>query len=496
MGRAGQGSRRATDDRDPRGRKPMSAMIQTDLAVIGGGSGGLAVAAGAAQMGARVVLVEQAAMGGDCLNVGCVPSKSLIAAAEAAQAIRVAGRFGVNGHAPAVDFAGVHAHVHGVIAAIAPHDSIERFESLGVTVLKATARFTGPREIMAGETPIRARRLVIATGSRPAVPPIPGLEDVAYLSNETIFELTDRPDHLIVVGGGPIGLELAQAHRRLGAHVTVLEKAALLPKDDAQAVAVVRARLLEEGIDVREGVDVTHVAPEGNGIAATVTGPAGETRIVGSHLLLATGRRPNIEGLDLERAGIACTAKGITVDAGLVTSNRRVYAIGDVAGGPQLTHLAGHHASVVVKSALFRLPARVETRAVPWVTFTDPELAHVGLTEAMAAEQGRAVRTVAWSFAQNDRAQAQRTTEGFVKLVVDGGGRVLGATIVGAHAGELISTWVLAVQERIKLAKLAQMIVPYPTLSEAGKRAAGSWFTPTLFSPRMRWLVRLLQRLG
>ena len=365
----------------------MADPITTDLCVIGAGSGGLAVAAGAVQMGADVVLVEKGKMGGDCLNYGCVPSKSLIAAGKAAQAVRSAARFGVNGHEPAIDFLAVHDHVKGVIAAIAPHDSEERFAGLGVKVLRAHARFTGPQEIDVAGQRVRARHFVVATGSSPALPPVPGLAEAPHLTNETIFDLTERPEHLIVLGGGPIGCELAQAQRRLGAKVTVLELFAILPKDDPAAVAVVRRRLLEEGIDLHEHAEVKAVARDGNGVAVTVGGGGREQRIVGSHLLVAAGRRANVDGLGLEAAGVAYSAKGITVDARLRTSNKRIYAIGDVAGGLQFTHMAGYHAGIVIRNALFKLPAKVDTRAVPWVTYTEPELAQVGATEPMAKEQ-------------------------------------------------------------------------------------------------------------
>jgi pyruvate/2-oxoglutarate dehydrogenase complex dihydrolipoamide dehydrogenase (E3) component len=474
----------------------MAEPIRTDLCVIGAGSGGLAVAAGAVQMGARVVLIERGKMGGDCLNYGCVPSKSLIAAGRAAHAIRTAGRFGVNGHEPAIDFLGVHDHVKGVIAAIAPHDSQERFERLGVEVVRAHARFVGPQEVEADGRRIRARRLVIATGSSPAVPPIPGLAEVPHLTNETIFDLTERPEHLIVIGGGPIGCELAQAYRRLGARVTVLELFSILPKDDPDAVRVVRDQLCAEGIDLREHVEVADVAREGNGIAVTVKDAGAARRITGSHILVAAGRRANVDGLDLEVAGIEYSPKGIKVDARLRTSNKRVYAIGDVAGGLQFTHVAAQHAGVVIKNALFRLPAKADDRAVPWVTYTDPELAHVGLTEALARDRGVAVEAVSWAFKDNDRAQAERETTGFAKALVDRRGRIHGATIVGERAGELIQPWVLAIANGIRIGALAQFIAPYPTLGEVSKRAAGSYYTPKLFSERTRKLVRLLMRFG
>jgi pyruvate/2-oxoglutarate dehydrogenase complex dihydrolipoamide dehydrogenase (E3) component len=472
----------------------MAGAVRTDLCVIGAGSGGLAVAAGAVQMGAKVVLIEQGKMGGDCLNYGCIPSKSLLAAARAAHVIRTAGRFGVNGHQPEIDFPAVHDHVKGVIAAIAPHDSEERFERLGVEVIRAHARFVGPREVEADGRRIRARRFVVATGSSPAVPPIAGLADVPHLTNETVFDLTERPEHLIVIGGGPIGCELAQAHRRLGARVTILEMFSILPKDDPDAVRVVRDQLRAEDIDLREQIEVRSVARDGNGIAITIRQADIEQRITGSHVLVAAGRRANVDGLDLEAAGIEYGPKGIKVDAHLRTSNRRVYAIGDVAGGPQFTHMAAYHAGVVIKNVLFKLPAKVDDRAVPWVTYTEPELAHVGLTELLARERGLAVDALRWAFEDNDRAQAERATAGFAKALVDRRGRIHGATIVGERAGELIQPWVLAIANGIKIGALAQFIAPYPTLGEVSKRAAGSYYTPKLFSDRTRKLVRLLLR--
>ncbi len=474
----------------------MTDIVHTDLCVIGGGSGGLSVAAGAAQMGVKVVLIEKGKMGGDCLNTGCVPSKALIAASHAATQIRRGGRFGVNGHEPEIDFLKVHDHVHGVIAAIAPHDSVERFEGLGVDVIQGAARFTGPREVEVGGRRIGARRFVIATGSSPASPPIPGLDHVPYLTNETVFDLDQRPEHLIVIGGGPIGIELAQAHRRLGARVTVLEGLSILGKDDPDAVEVVRRRVIDDGIDLREGVMIKTVARRGNGIALTIENGGADERFAGSHLLVAAGRRANVDGLDLEAAGIRYSPKGIEVDKRLRTTNKKVFAIGDVAGAYQFTHMAAYHAGIVIRNALFHLPAKVDYAAVPWVTYTDPELAHVGLGEGEARERlGDDIRVLKWSFAENDRAQAERETDGLIKIVVGRKGRILGATIVGAHAGELILTWVLAVQESLKVGAIANLIAPYPTLSEVSKRAAGSYYTATLFSERTRRLVGAFQRL-
>ena len=499
----------------------MSDKLTADLCVIGGGSGGLAVAAGASQMGAKTVLVEAGRMGGDCLNYGCVPSKSILAAAHHAQAHRTSARFGVNGSEPKVDFQAVHDHIHGVIAGIAPHDSVERFEGLGVTVLQAKAAFVGPGEIMAGNRHVQARRFVVATGSSAMVPPVPGLEEVPYLTNETVFELTETPEHLVVVGGGPIGLELAQAFRRLGAKVTVVEMFRALAKDDPEAAAVVVTRLRREGVEILENTKVHSVAKlvrNGNGsapgVAVTVEEPGadvgadgdseggGRRVIQGSHLLVAAGRSPNVKGLGLEAAGVAYDGKGIKVDPRLRTSNKKIFAIGDVAGGYQFTHMAGYHAGIVIRNALFRLPAKVDYRAVPWVTYTDPELAQVGLTEAQALNgdgggggQGD-VRILRWRFEENDRAQAERETEGFIKVVTSRRGRVLGATIVGARAGELLLPWSLAVQQKQKIGAIANLIAPYPTLSEVSKRAAGSFYTDALFSERTRKVVRFLSRFG
>lgn len=472
--------------------------VKADIAVIGAGSGGLSVAAGAAQMGADVVLIEKHKMGGDCLNTGCVPSKSLLAAGHTAELVRGSGAFGVNGHEPDIDFARVNRHVHDVIESIAPHDSMERFEGLGVRVIKAAARFESPTRVEAAGYRIDAKRFVIATGSSAALPPIPGLGQVPALTNESIFDLTERPEHLIVIGGGPVGAEMAQAHCRLGSRVTILEAFSLLGKDDPEAIQVVRRRLQEEGVDIRESARIARVEPRGNGVAVILGAEGqGEESLEGTHLLVAAGRRPNVDGLDLEAAGVACSPQGIQVDKRLRTTNKRIFAIGDVAGGYQFTHMAGYHAGIVLRNALFRIPAKVKYHAVPWVTYTDPELAHVGTTEAAARqEQGDAVRVLRRSFEDNDRARAERATDGFIKVVVGGKGRILGATIVGRHAGELILPWVLAIDRGLKIGAMANVIAPYPTLGEVSKRVAGSYYTDALFGEKTRKLVRFLQRFG
>ena len=466
--------------------------IDTDICVIGAGSGGLSVAAGAVQMGARVVLIEAGEMGGDCLNAGCVPSKALIAAAKAAEAQRKGFR-GIAPVEPQVDFGAVKDHVAAVIAQIAPVDSQERFEGLGCTVIRAFARFTGPKEVEAGGTIVRARRFVIATGSRPFVPPIPGAEATPYLTNETIFDLRDRPGHLIVIGGGPIGVEMAQAHRRLGCEVTVIEGAKVLGREDPELAAVVIEALRAERIRLIEGQPVVRLGGT-PGAVEVVLGDG--TTVTGTHILMAVGRKVALDGLDLDKAGIAHTPKGVTVDNRLRSTNRRVFAVGDAAGGLQFTHVAGWHAGIVIRQAVLGLPAKADPRALPRATFTEPELAHVGLTEAEArAAHGDALTVIRADFHHNDRAMAEGKAKGFAKVMVVKG-RPVGASIVGPQAGELIGVWALALSARLKMSAIAGMVAPYPTLGEVSKRAAGAYFSPKLFdNAALKWMVRLVQRL-
>jgi pyruvate/2-oxoglutarate dehydrogenase complex dihydrolipoamide dehydrogenase (E3) component len=468
-------------------------LIETDICVIGAGSGGLSVAAGAAQMGARVVLIEGGRMGGDCLNYGCVPSKALLAAGKAAQAQRRGAGFGVTPGAPEVDFAAAMDHVRATIAAIAPHDSEERFTGLGVRVIRDWARFTSPTEVATAAHRIRARRVVLATGSSPMVPPIPGLDTVPYLTNETIFEQRDCPRHLLIVGGGPIGLELAQAHRRLGAAVTVIEAATALGREDPEAAALVLDALRAEGVEIVEGAAVERVGGRPGAIELQVRGG---TVFPGTHLLIAVGRVPNIDRLELQAAGIESTGAGVTVDARLRTSNRRVHAIGDVAGLGQFTHLAGYHAGVVIRSILFGLPAKARADHIPRVTYTDPELAQIGPTEAEArAAHGAALRVIRLGMEANDRALAEGHAAGFIRLMVLRG-RPLGVTIAGPGAGEMIAPWALMIANRMKLSALAGTVLPYPTLSEMSKRAAGAYFSPKLFdNPWVKRFVRGVQKL-
>ena len=475
----------------------MPELLKPDICVIGAGAGGLSVAAAAAAFGASVVLVEKGEMGGDCLNAGCVPSKSLIAAAKHARAIARAASFGLSTQPLEVDFGKVGKHVHDVIAAIAPNDSKERFTGLGVRVIEGSARFKNRKTVTVGEgIEIRARRFVIATGSSPSLPPIPGLATTPHLTNETVFDLVARPEHLVVIGAGPVGLELAQAFHRLGAPVTVLEAARPLAHEDPECVQAVLDQLGREGVDLRSPVEVVRVETAESKIAVVVRDAGGEQTILGSHLLVATGRRANTQELGLKEARVTTNERGILVDDGLKTANKRVYAVGDVVGDLQFTHVANYHAGIVIRNVLFRQPAKVNDDVIPRVTFTDPELAHVGLTEAEARQRGIKFRVLRWPFHENDRAQAERTTGGHIKVVTDRKGVVLGATIVGAGAGEMIAAWTLAVTQGLNVRAFAGIVMPYPTLAEIGKRAAITYFTPSLTSSWVRRIIGLLRRFG
>lgn len=465
--------------------------IKTDICIIGAGSGGLSIAAGASQMGADVVLIEGHKMGGDCLNYGCVPSKALIAAGKQAYAMGRGADLGVAPVVAQVDYAAAKDHVQKVIDTIAPVDSQERFEGFGVNVIRAFGRFISPTEVQAGNTVIKARRFVIATGSSPFVPPIPGLEEVTYYTNENIFDLRTRPDHLIIVGGGPIGMEMAQAHHRLGAQVTVVEGAKAMGKDDPELAAILLDRLRGEGINIIEGAQVERVSRAGE--AVTVHTPKGD--ITGSHLLMAVGRKVNIDRLDLDQANVDHD-RAVKVGTDLRSvSNRRVYAVGDAAGGLQFTHVAGYHAGVVIRSALLGLPSKQRTDHIPWATYTDPELAQVGLTEAQArGKHGDRLEVVRFPYHENDRAIAEGKTAGLIKVMVVKG-RPVGASIVGALAGELISMWAMAIANNMKMSAIAGTVLPYPTIAEINKRAAGAYFSPRLFdSALVKRAVGVVQR--
>lgn len=465
--------------------------IETDICILGGGSGGLSVAAGAVQMGADVVLCEGKKMGGDCLNYGCVPSKSLIESSRVQAKINEASNYGIYVNDVSVDFEKVNAHVKNVINTLYQHDSVERFESLGVKVIQSHGHFINSHLVQAGQYQIKARYYVLATGSSARILPLPGIDEVSYYTNETIFDITQTPDHLIVVGGGPIGTELAQAFQTLGAKVSIVEAAPrILGIADPECTEPVKKQLRQDGVSVYEKANIDFVKPIDQQIEMAITIDDQSFKLHGSHLLLAAGRTPNIQNLKLDQAGIDHSNKGIQVDKRLRTNRKHIYAIGDIATPYQFTHTAGYHAGIVIRNILFKLPSKVDYSALPWVIYVNPELAHVGLGIKEAEKQG--ARILKLEYASNDRAQAGLHTNGLIKIAVSRKGYILGATITGENAGELISQWTLAIANQLKLKHMASVIMPYPTLSELNKSVAGSYFTPTLYSEKVKKFVRFI----
>ena len=466
-----------------------------DLCVIGAGAAGLSVASAGAQLGLSVVLFEKDEMGGDCLNTGCVPSKALIAAANAAHAMRHNARLGIANVEPVVDWNKVRGHIDGVIATIAPIDSQERFEGLGCTVIREHAKFVDSKTVESDTTRIKARRFVVATGARAAVPPIPGLAETPFLTNETVFAQDTLPESLIVLGGGVIGVELGQAFARLGTKVTIVEAFTILGPQEPEAIALVRTSLAEDGVIVLEGKKAVGVV--GDATSVCVTLEDGQF-VMAQRLLVAIGRAARVENMGFEAAGISFSPKGVETDDRLRSlSNRRVWALGDIAGKEQLTHAAGFHASVFVRNALFKAPATASVAYMPSVAYCDPEVARIGMTEAKAREQfGTTVTVTRADFDDNDRAQTERATLGFCKLIIAKGGKILGATIVGEGAGEAIQLIGLVMANKKGVGAITSLIAPYPTRSEIVKRAAGAYYTPNLFSKRTRMIVRFLQKLG
>lgn len=457
----------------------MAANDHYDLVVIGGGAAGLVTAGGAAQLGARTLLVERHRLGGECLYTGCVPSKALIAVA----ARRHSGA--------KLGWDDARAAIARSISTIEPHDSPERFRGFGVDVVFGEARFTDRDKLAIGDRIVTARRFVIATGSDAAVPPIAGLADLPYLTNDTVFDLPELPQHLIIIGGGVIGCELSQSFARLGAKVTIVDIGNLLPNDDPEAVAVVRRQLSMDGVEFHEKVGIAAVAAVAGSIRMTL---ADGTGIDGSHLLVAAGRRARMTGFGLDLAGVATAPAGIMVDKYLRTSNRRIFAIGDCRAGPRLTHAADQDARTVIQNALFPFRKATDYSALPAATFTDPELAQVGLTEARARQAHPEVAVFRHDFDHNDRSVAEGDMRGFVKIMAVGN-KVVGMTIVGAHAGELLALASFAVAGKLSLSDLANRTFAYPTLSEAIRFAAELPGQARLFTPMMQRLTRFFQKL-
>jgi len=469
------------------------AKPEFDLVVIGGGAGGLVVAAGGVALGAKVALVEKHKLGGDCLWYGCVPSKTLLKSARIAHEMRHADRWALDPAPPQPDLARVMTRVAGVIESIEPNDSPERFRGLGVDVIFGAGRFVDPKTFEVDGRRLTAKAFVIATGSRPAVPKIPGLDATPYLTNETLFDLREPVPSLLVAGAGPIGCELAQAFRRLGSDVTVVDMAAqFLPREDSDLAAVVAEALAAEGVRHHLGASVTGVSGRKGEVRISLRDAGGApTEIAGSHLLLALGRVANVEGLGLDAAGVELNGGRIIAGAGLRTTNPHVYVIGDAAGGAQFTHLAEHHAGIVLRQAIFRMRWAKPSPVVPWCTFTDPELARVGLSETEAKARGVPHRIYRFPFGDIDRARAEGETAGLAKIVTDSKGKLLGAAIAGAHAGELIAEYVLALAQGMNAKDLTAIIHAYPTLAQINRRVADQRLKEGLTPAAKTWIQRL-----
>ena len=462
-----------------------------DVIVIGGGAAGLTAAGGCALFGLDVALIEAGAMGGECLNNGCVPSKALITAAKRAAEAREESRFGVTLAPPQVEWAGVRAHIEHAIAEIAPHDSQGRFEEMGCEVIRDWARVTGKHSVEVAGRTLTAPRIVVATGSKPFVPPIPGLDGVSYLTNENLFELDELPGHLVVIGGGVIGMEMAQAFRRLGSEVTVIEPHLPMGRDDPENVAFVVETMEAEGVRFVQGKAKT---VSGGAGAIEVAVDSGET-IGGTHLLVAVGRKANASGFGLEELGVAMGRNGIVTDARRRTSIKSIYAIGDCRDGPRLTHVSGYEGSNVALEITLGLPAKVDYSALPWCTYTEPEVAQIGLTEAEAREKhGDAVTVITEGFDHNERAIAEGQTKGRLKVVFKGK-KVLGASIVGKNAGELLLPFSQLITGKASSFAMGSAIISYPTRSEITKAAAFAAWEPTVFGSLPKKYAGLVAKL-
>lgn len=469
-----------------------------DVGILGGGAAGLTVASGAAQFGAKTILIEKEdKLGGDCLHFGCVPSKTLIRSAEVWNLASRAEEFGLPALAlPQVDLGQVMDRVAAVIAKIQPHDSPERFCKLGAETVFGQPLFEDEHVVSVNDRRISAKNWVIATGSRPALPPIEGLENVNYWTNETLFKQRELPSKLLVLGGGPIGIEMAQAFQRLGTAVTVVEyNGQIMGPEDADMAAVVQQRLEGEGMTIRFDTKAVKVEQVGQTIRLTVipaSGEGPEEILEADALLVATGRRPNVDGLNLEAAGVKYGPRGIPTTQRLRTNQPHIYACGDINGKLPFTHVAGYEGGIALTNIVMHLPRKADYTKVPWCTYTDPEVASIGLNEKRAQADGVEYQVLTETFADNDRALAEGETEGQIKLLLSPKGKVLGCQIAGHSAGELIHEWIAAINGGVKLSTMAGAIHTYPTLAEINKRVAGSYYSDKLFSDRTRSVLKLL----
>ncbi|WAH42425.1 dihydrolipoyl dehydrogenase [Alicyclobacillus fastidiosus] len=470
-------------------------MDRYDLTVIGGGSAGLTIASGAASFGARVALIEKDKMGGDCLNYGCVPTKALIRSATVAATVRQSEKYGIKISGLEVDFSAVVGRMRQVVNKIAEHDSPERFRSMGVDVLLGQAEFKNANELRIGDNTISSKKIVIATGSRAAVPPIPGLSETGFITNVEALQLDALPKSLVILGGGPIGLEFAQVFARLGASVTVIEMfPQLLPREDAEAAEIVRGSLVNEGIHFMLGSKVVQAKARENGKVVVVEKDGNQVEVACEEIFVATGRQPNVEIPGLHTIGIETGKTEIVVDSNLRTSVPHIFAAGDVKGGLQFTHVAGYEGKVVVRNTLFPIKQHVDYRFVPWTIYTDPEIAHVGLTEREARDRNGQVYVYTAPFQEVDRAVIDGEAEGFVKVVADKKGRIIGAHVVGEHAGELIQELVFAMHQQIPIGKISEVIHAYPTKVEGLRKAADMYWKERLFDGGMASMLKKISR--
>lgn len=470
-------------------------MDRYDLIVIGSGSAGLTVASGAASFGARVALIEKEKMGGDCLNYGCVPTKALIRSASVAATARQGEKYGIKTASIEIDFASVMERMRRVIHKIAEYDSPERFRSMGVDVILGGAEFHNANEMRIGNHVISSKKTVIATGSRPAIPMIPGLAKTGFLTNIEALQLDELPKSLAIIGGGPIGIEFAQIYARLGVKVTVIQKShRILPREDAEAVEVLQHSLIADGVQFLVNSHVIQVGKREMTKIVEVDHAGEQLEIPCEEILVATGRKPTIEIPGLQNIGVKVSKAGIVVNSHLATSVPHIYAAGDVKGGLLFTHVAGYEGKVVVRNTLFPFKQRVNYRVVPWTIYTDPELAHVGLTEKEANEQYAHVHVFTEPFHEVDRAVIDGQSEGFVKVITDKKGQILGAHVVGKHAGELIQELVFAMHHKLSIGKISEVIHAYPTKVEGLRKTADMYWKKRLFEGRMASMLKAVSR--
>lgn len=479
-----------------KGLEPAFETIEPDICVIGSGAGGMAAALEAAAFGRSVCLIEKQRMGGSALNYGCLPSMAFLAAAERAELIRTSRPFGIEAQEPKIDPRAVCHHVQDIIATETANHTIERLTGFGIRVIFGAARFLDRRTLIAGDTRIKARRVIIATGSAPLVPDIPGIDAIPFFTPETIFANDRRLAHLLIWGSGSTALELADAHRRLGSDVTVIAPDRALPDEDPEMAAVVLRALAARGINIRQATKLERFEARAGGFRVAVSDANFQEVLDATHLLIAGPREPNIDDLNLDAAGIKHEARGIKVNAGLRTTNRRVYAIGAASGSGDQTNIATAQASIVLKRALFLVPARFRPEIIPRVIKTDPALAHVGLTEAQALDRGYKVDVLRWPFEENDRARAERRTTGHVKIIAEKSGRILGATISAANAEHLIDVWSLALAKGLTMTDMAAWTPAHPALGEASKKAATRFFAAMTAKPSVRRMIGYVAKLG